>query len=122
VYARKVWLGNLRQEGLLVEAPSETSTPEDWWLRTRATVETDKWRSFDTLEILIVWLVWKQRNAQVFQNTRGQCDTMGLINRILDEWSVFKLHLDKPQREIRLRALGVCGASNRLFATVLSIL
>lgn len=49
--------------------PRETVCPLfEWWLKIRSTCRTSYRSDFDCLFMLICWLVWKERNATVFQN------------------------------------------------------
>jgi hypothetical protein len=48
-------------------------------------------RGFDALVILTAWMLWKQRNARVFNNDRQQCNVPQLVVRIKDEFALWKL-------------------------------
>jgi hypothetical protein len=49
-------------------------------------VATKDRRKFDTLIILVAWMLWKQRNAVVFGNTRDQCSPIQLADRVREEF------------------------------------
>jgi hypothetical protein len=91
VFAREVWFGSLQQAGLQIAAPHPDSSFLSWWLETRDIVHHTSRQKFDTLMILTSWMLWKQRNARVFQNEREQCDAMQLIQHIKEELCLWEL-------------------------------
>jgi hypothetical protein len=42
-------------------------------------------RKFDTLVILVAWILWKRRNTRVCGNTREHFSVLQLPDRIRDE-------------------------------------
>ena len=66
VFAREVWLGCLLKAELQIQSPGQVDTLETWWLQARERFRKQDRRKFDTLVILVAWMLWKQRNAQVF--------------------------------------------------------
>ena len=59
------------------------SKPLQWWLLLRQDLSHDQKKRLDTAVMLVSWLVWKERNARVFNNlerTPGQ-----LLDDILAE-------------------------------------
>jgi hypothetical protein len=46
-------------------------------------------RGFDTLVLLTAWLLWKQRNARVFNNMPQQCNVPQLVVRIKEEFNAW---------------------------------
>ena len=40
--------------------------------------------------ILIVWALWKQRNARLFNNVRQQFSVTVLVDRIVDEFKLWR--------------------------------
>jgi hypothetical protein len=67
--------------------PQRDSKLEDWWLENRSRIRWKDRRKFDTLTILTAWMLWKQRNARVFNNDRDQCGVAQLIQRIKEEFA-----------------------------------
>jgi hypothetical protein len=41
--------------------------------------------------MLTAWMLWKQRNARVFNNVRQQCNVQQLVIRIKEEFALWKL-------------------------------
>jgi hypothetical protein len=91
VYARQAWLGCLRRARLELQEPQVTDTLENWWLAARQRIRRADRRTFDTLTTLTAWMLWKQRNARVFGNTRDQCEPEVLVDRIREEMQLWEL-------------------------------
>jgi hypothetical protein len=79
VYAREVWFCCLRDVGLLIEEPQIQVKFEDWWISAREQVRQGDRRKFDSLVILVSWMLWKQQNARVFCNTGDFCNATQLV-------------------------------------------
>uniref|UniRef100_A0ACD5XAR4 Uncharacterized protein n=1 Tax=Avena sativa TaxID=4498 RepID=A0ACD5XAR4_AVESA len=86
VFARRVWYTCLQEASLQLEEPQRGSTLENWWLQAREGVVAADKRKFDTLVILVSWMLWKHRNSRVFENTREQCSVTQLTGRIKGEF------------------------------------
>jgi hypothetical protein len=65
--------------------PQANGELENWW-QSRDIVQKRDRRKFDTLVILLSWMIWKQWNARVFGNTRDQCNVAQLTERIKAEF------------------------------------
>jgi len=55
----------------------------DWWSWSRKQVHGDDRKAFDTLLVLVVWLLWKERNNRIFQNSNMLASD--LVLRIIEE-------------------------------------
>ena len=44
------------------------STMADWWLQTRADFPEMFWRGFNSLVLLVSWIIWKERNRRTFDH------------------------------------------------------
>jgi hypothetical protein len=85
-----VWHLCLREIGLNLAEPQRSITFEDWWLAARGLIRKEDRKRFDSLVILVAWMLWKQRNARVFGNTREFCNATQLVSRIRDEFRVWE--------------------------------
>jgi hypothetical protein len=88
-YARMVWSEILQATGLLTDQPQPDSTLEVWWTRAQSWVQRRDKRKFDTLVILVLRTLWKQRNAWVFANVAQQLNTSQIIPKIKEEFSLW---------------------------------
>jgi hypothetical protein len=91
VYAREVWHLCLRGIGLNIVEPQRSIAFEAWWLAAKSLVRKEDRKRFDSLVILVAWMLWKQRNARVFGNTRDFCNAALLVSRIREEFRVWEL-------------------------------
>jgi len=55
----------------------------DWWNWSRKQVTRVNRKAFDTLVVLTFWMLWKERNNRIFQNSNLQASD--LVLRIFDE-------------------------------------
>jgi hypothetical protein len=67
------------------------STLKAWWEAERQLVHKKDRRGFDALVMLTAWMLWKQRNARVFNNVRQQCNVQQLVVRIKEEFALWKM-------------------------------
>jgi hypothetical protein len=91
VYAREVWMRCMHTVGLEIVEPESTISFQSWWLRARGLVHRLHRWEFETLVILVSWILWKQRNARVFGNTREQYSPIELVHRIKEDFELWKL-------------------------------
>jgi hypothetical protein len=91
VYAREVWHLCLQGIGLNIVEPQRSITFQAWWLAARGLIRKEDRKRFDSLVILVAWMLWKQRNARVFGSTREFCNTTQLVSRIREEFRVWEL-------------------------------
>jgi len=87
-FSRQIWLSLLLHLGLQQLCPtgSETSLAY-WWLSSRKQLGKHERRGFDSLVILISWMIWKERNARNFNNQA--MTVVQLRDLILEELSVW---------------------------------
>jgi hypothetical protein len=90
-FARQTWFECLGAAGLNIVEPSLDSTLEAWWEAARQLVHKKDRRGFDALVMLTAWMLWKQRNARVFNNVRQQCNVQQLVVRIEEEFALWKM-------------------------------
>jgi hypothetical protein len=63
---------------------------EEWWLAARELIRKEYRRRFDSLVILMSWMLWKQRNGRVFGNTRKIRNASQLVHLIKEEFRVWE--------------------------------
>jgi hypothetical protein len=105
-YAREVWFESMRLNGLPDVTPTGEDKLEDWWLRSRQRVASSRRKEFDTRVMLTCWLIWKQRNARVFDNLSQHCSARVLVDRITDEfaqWNLARVSVGPGGNIIRFR-------------------
>lgn len=83
VYTREVWLCILSTFALGHLTPTADDTLLEWWLRTRARFHDDLQKAFDTLVLLVSWMLWKERNRRVFDDDPSPATT--LLDRVKEE-------------------------------------
>jgi len=108
-FSRAVWFQVLRRLGyerLLQQAQSDYIL--DWWAHARKLIPKVWRRGFDSLVVLICWLLWKERNDRTFNRRSHTVDDV--VRRVFDEiitWS------QAGFRQLELFAsLGVPGREN----------
>jgi hypothetical protein len=84
-----VWFGCLRRVGSQLQEPQDNTNLERWWTEARKRLQKEDRRGFDTFVLLIAWTLWKQRNARVFGNFESHLSTEQIIDRILEEFSLW---------------------------------
>jgi hypothetical protein len=61
----------------------------EWWPRARQHAPPQSKKGLDSLVLLVVWTLWKERNSRIFQRS---AETLGTINkRIADEVELWKI-------------------------------
>jgi len=66
VFSRQVWFAVLRPLQLQSLQPGAHSVLDTWWLQKRQQLDTSSRPIFDSLTLLISWVIWKERNSRVF--------------------------------------------------------
>lgn len=67
-FSREVWARLLAPLALQHLAPDGGSSLVDWWLTARQLPPVDLRRAFDSLVLLVAWVIWKERNRRTFDN------------------------------------------------------
>ena len=55
----------------------------DWWQGARKQILKEGRKCFDTLVLLICWLIWKERNGRIFDRKMRSVDEM--LSWVVDE-------------------------------------
>jgi hypothetical protein len=83
VFAREFWYKILASVGLQTCAPNQSDEVfADWWRRARKRADKIKRKGLNSLIILGAWILWKHRNACVFEGARPS------IQHILQNFSL----------------------------------
>ena len=90
-YAREVWYNTW--DTLQINTPPSTSTETtlEWWLRARKSFQGPDRRGFDTTVTAVLWALWKQRNARVFNRGEQVRTPTSLVRHIFGEIKLWKL-------------------------------
>ena len=87
MFTREVWhklLSRVRMQHLV---PPDGSCLSEWWQNTRTTISKPFKRSFDSLVLLVSWMVWNERNRRTFDSiTRTPSQLFALILEEADAW------------------------------------
>ena len=89
VFAREVWSKVLRRCGLDSLTPSVDDSLIDWWPEARRRAPSRARKGFDSLVLLVVWSLWKKRNARIFERSAEMVCTV--CHRIAEEIELWKL-------------------------------
>lgn len=87
-FSLAVWRETLGKCGFAGLAPSSTSL-SDWWTASRRRATPARQKGFDSLVLLIIWKIWLERNARVFENAPSTFQT--LCSSIANEAHLWKL-------------------------------
>jgi hypothetical protein len=82
-YARELWYRLLRPGGWDPLVPAPGSSLAAWWMDSRSLLPANLRRSFDSVLLLVSWVLWKEHNAQVFDNRR--CSAQQAMRALLEE-------------------------------------
>jgi hypothetical protein len=66
VFSREVWFRLLRAAGFQYLVLTGSPVIINWWLPSRKRVHKSQRKGFDTMFALVVWSLWLERNARVF--------------------------------------------------------
>ena len=83
-FSRQVWYRVLlrgRWQSVSPQHPATNFT--DWWLTSRKNFDKVERKSFDSLVILIFWIIWKKRNRRTFDHTSRS--VIEVVNLIFEE-------------------------------------
>jgi hypothetical protein len=59
-----------------VRPPCPSSRFRSWWSQAAASLDKDLRKGFNTLVILVTWILWKHRNACVFDSVQPQAQAV----------------------------------------------
>ncbi|KAJ1292926.1 hypothetical protein BS78_01G028100, partial [Paspalum vaginatum] len=66
-FVREVWFKVFDALGWVQRLPPTHLSFVDWWLLERKRFDKRARRGFDALLLLVVWIVWKERNDRIFR-------------------------------------------------------
>ncbi len=76
-YTAAVWRKLRRWCNINIAIPAEDGRPlADWWIATRRRFQNTYRMDFDSLFMLICWLIWKERNTRIFQHIAKSVDRL----------------------------------------------
>jgi hypothetical protein len=59
-----------------------------WWTHQRKSIDKASRPLFDSLLLLTVWCLWKERNVRVFHNTLSSAhDVASAVTREAEDWA-----------------------------------
>jgi len=100
VFSRQFWFSILQPLGLDTRAPNRRDTSlADWWKKAWRKIPKQQKKGFNSLIILGAWILWKHRNACVFEGSTPN------LQRALQEFKDER-HLWLLAGAKRLAALG----------------
>jgi hypothetical protein len=77
-FSRQVWYDILAWLRLTCNPPVDEASLSDWWIIARQNTPKPMHKGLATVTLLLPWMVWKHRNACVFEGERpsvsGTCD------------------------------------------------
>ncbi|XP_066333343.1 uncharacterized protein [Miscanthus floridulus] len=86
VLTREVWFALLAPLGLTVLAPGHTEDATSWWLRQRLRIDAAGRPAFDSMILLISWVIWKERNSRTFSRDAAGIQELRLKVQDADDW------------------------------------
>ena len=72
VFARQFWCAILQQLALTNLTPTRSSSFADWWKKAEKKLQKHLRKGFNSFCILGAWIIWKHRNACVFDGGSAQ--------------------------------------------------
>ena len=89
-FSREVWFKILRKIGWDRVTPSTlTFNFPSWWTDARKQIPKVGRRGFNSLVILVCWIIWKERNDRTFDHCVRTIDD--IVLRVLDEIKAWSL-------------------------------
>ncbi|KAG2611816.1 hypothetical protein PVAP13_4KG212210 [Panicum virgatum] len=77
VFTRDFWFRVLSSFGWKLCVPSRHEFSfSDWWRKSAKKIQKDKRKGFNILVVLGAWIIWKHRNACVFEGARPSLDNL----------------------------------------------
>ncbi|WVZ53086.1 hypothetical protein U9M48_004072 [Paspalum notatum var. saurae] len=76
VLSMEVWTWILRELRLdVIPPPNSSSRFCSWWSRAAATLDNNLKKGFNSLVILVAWMLWRHRNACVFDGATSSASS-----------------------------------------------
>ncbi|WVZ99622.1 hypothetical protein U9M48_044891, partial [Paspalum notatum var. saurae] len=88
-YVREIWFCVFSLLGWLQRLPPHDLPFIDWWTRERKFFSKLQRRGFDALILLMIWLVWKERNGRIFR--RMATSPAALVVKMVQEAKLWAL-------------------------------
>jgi len=89
-FARELWFNILlRLRWHFLTPGNLDESLADWWSRSRKRLQKADRKCFDSLVILTSWMIWKERNARIFDSK--QLTVAELLLRVKEEADVWLL-------------------------------
>jgi hypothetical protein len=87
ILTRELWVELLSPLGLPVLAPQHTEDATSWWLRQWLHIDAAFRPAFNSLVLLVAWVVWKERNGRTFSHdANGIWELLQKAVREADDW------------------------------------
>ncbi|WVZ95337.1 hypothetical protein U9M48_041118 [Paspalum notatum var. saurae] len=88
-FSLELWFAVFRRLSWEALMPGLGDSLMDWWSLARKKVTKDHRASLDALILLTWWMLWKERNARIFN--RGASSPHAVLDRLLAEASLWSL-------------------------------
>jgi hypothetical protein len=86
-FTRELWFGLLDPLGLTALLPTASEDVAPWWLRQRLQLDGVARPAFDSMLLLVSWIIWKERNSRTFTGvSTGVQQLRQKIVREADDW------------------------------------
>ncbi|CAN6316435.1 unnamed protein product [Urochloa humidicola] len=67
-YAKQIWWNMMSCMDCHCSFPNANKSLQGWWSHVRRLQQQERRRGMDTLFMLIIWGIWKERNSRLFRN------------------------------------------------------
>ena len=126
VFARHFWFSVLQSLNLSHLVPGHTSSSfADWWKKSWKKLQKQLRKGFNSLVILGAWIIWKHRNACIFDGAapnliiwkhRNACifdgaapNLQGALHAFKDEFHLWQISGTKGLTALSLEGVAVAG-------------
>ena len=83
-FSRELWFNLLRKLGWESVSPSAHELGMvAWWTVARKSIHKDNRQCFDSVVILVSWMLWKERNNRMFE--RATRSALAMLAWVVDE-------------------------------------
>lgn len=97
VFSRELWHRLLVTIGFTHLCPSTNDRLMDWWLSSRSLVPEGYRRGFDSLVLLMTWMIWKVRNRRTFDHVSCTPNVvLGCVREEGDAWVIARFRAFVP--------------------------